>query len=256
MPWNPNREVLVVMVAVSFLFGAGCGTAGKTNKAEDGPLRHYQLARMHYEQGSIPRALAELKTSLAMDDSLPQTHFYLGFIHWRAGEWEQAEAPLRRAVELNPYFTDARMYLADCLDNEGQPDEAVAVLTKALEDKTYPHVEKIFFNRAMIYDRMGRLSESLADLRRAVEIRPRYYLAHSEMARLFDQLGRQDDALRAFASAEPGLREDPGFLYRYGAALFRAGRAAEASSRLRKVTEIAPGSKNAEDASKLLGVMG
>lgn len=247
------RVVAAIAVAAGL---AGCAAGPAPRPRERGPLAHYQMARMYFGQGKIPEALEEIDRSLELDDSLPQVHFYKGFIFWSLERWEEAARSFERAVAIHPYYTDARMYLATCYENLGRPDDALAELDEALHDRTYPYPEKIHLNKGLILFRQGRSGEALRELRRAVEIRPKYHRAHYEMAKVLESMGRGEEALEAFAAAAPGYEEDPGFHYRYGAALFRAERREEAAKELRRAIELAPGSETAAKARDLLEVIG
>ncbi len=235
---------------------AGCASPGPRSRQKDGPLQHYQLARMHFEQGRVPEALEEIERSISLDDSLPQTHHYKGYIFWNLEQWEDAAEAFEDAIALQPYYTDARMFLATCLENLGRIDEALTQLSEAIRDRTYGAREKVFLNRAMILMRQGRLGEALDDLRRAVELKTRYYRAHFEMARVLDQLDRLEEAFTAFEAAEPGYEKDAVFHYERGKALFRGGLLTEAERMLRRAMELAPGSESAAKARELLGVIG
>ncbi len=253
------RGLLVSSLVFAVLVAGGCGASSGRDmnaKKRKGPLHHYQLARMYFEQGNVPRALEEVERSLRMDDELPQTHFFKGFVHYNLEHWEKAETSFRRALELHTMFTDARMYLADTLEKLGRHDEAVGALRDALADRTYPQQEKIHFNLAMLHDRQGKTAEAISELRRAIEMRPRYYRAPFELAQRLEEAGHADEALVSYAAAEPGFPRDARFHFLYGAALFRANRMSEANRELLRVIELAPGTEDAREARRLLGVMG
>lgn len=245
------------LLIVGGLLATGCASSGTIQKPKKkGPLHYYRMGKLFYEQGKVEQALAELDRSLALDDSLPQTYLLKGQILWSVDRCEEAIPEFEKALAINVYFTDARMYLAECLERVGKPDEALEVLAVASQDRRFPFPEKVLFNIAMIHLRAGRLDEALSNLRRSVELRPRYYLAHFEMAKILEQLGRLDEALQAFEAAEPGFPKDPGFLYRYGFALYRSGRQEHARRILKRVIDLAPGSESAAKAAQLLGAMG
>ncbi len=243
-----------LLLAAAWLGGWGCASRGAriADQQKKGPLHFVRLAQLFYEQGKVNAALEQLDRSLALDDTLPRTWLFRGQIYSEEERCEDAVADFRRALEINPHFTEARMYLADCLERLGQPDRALEVLGVALRDGRFPYPEKIHFNRAMIFLRSGRLDDALAALRLAVEAQPRYYLAHFEMAKILEELGRSAEALEAYRTAAPGFAKDPGFLVARAGALLRAGRGAEAGPMLRRVLILSPGSPAAEKASRLL----
>lgn len=236
-----------------------CGSANRTERDQkqvEGPLRHFQLARMYYEQGKVQESLEELDRSFKLDATLPQVHAYLGYVRLEQEQWADAAKAYRKAIELNPYYTDARQHLAVCLQELGDIPGALDQLEQASRDKTYPFPEQIYFNRAMVFRHAGQVEEALKELRRAVGIKPRYYRAHFEMAGLLIELRRNEDALLAYVAAEPGYTKDAEYHFRYGSALARAGNKPEAQRELRRAMELAPGSEIAAQASDLLGTLG
>ncbi len=239
---------------------AGCGSAPTPLPAaeagKNGPLHHYQLGRMYFEQGKVREALEEIDRSLRIDDSLPQVWFYRGYIYWNLSKWKDAEEAFRTALVRNPYYTDARMWLATCLDQQGKPQEALNELDRAAEDRSFQTPEKIQLTKAKILDRQGRLDEALATLRSAVTLRPRFYEAHFAMALVLSKLGRLEEAQLAFDAAEPGYAKDAEFHWKRGEALFRMRRKPEAAKELRRAQELAPGSEAAANAGQLLKEIG
>ena len=244
------------LVLLLGLLVPGCASGPKTSEEKSSPLKHYQRARMYFEQGQVPQALEEIDLSLRQDDSLAQVHFYRGYIYWNLENWAQAETNFRAALERNPYYTDARMYLATCLEKQDHPDEALAMLDAAAADRTYPLPEKIHLNKALICRRQKRLDCALAELRKVVELKPRYQRGHYEMAQVFEEMGRGAEALVAYEAAASGYVTDAEFHLRYGRALFRQRREADARRELRRAQELAPGSQVAAEAAELLGVIG
>ena len=248
---------LAAAVAVLWtLLLAGCASSTPESTRKSGPLHHYQLSRMYYEQGRDQEALDEIERSLRADRGLPQVWFYRGYIFWNLGKWKAAEQSFREALARNPYFTDARMWLATCLEKEGDVPGALAQLDQAAEDRSFATPEKIHLTKALILERQDRLDEALAALRTAVTVRPRFYDAHYEMALVLTKLNRLDEATLSFDAAEPGYAKDPEFHYRRGEALFRMRRRQEAARELRRALELAPGSEAAAKAGQLLKEIG
>ncbi len=242
-----------VLVAAALL---GCASSGDAARPHKGPLQHYQMARMYFEQGRVPDALTEINRSLDMDKSLPQVWFYRGYIYWSLEDWVKAEQDFRAALERNPFYTDARMYLATCLDRRSRPDEALAELDRALQDRTFPTPELIYLNKAVIHRRLGRMDDALHELQSAVTLRPRFYRGHYEMGQIFAQQGRLEDAEAAFSAAEPGYSRDAVYHLERGETLFRMRRNQDASRELRRTVDLAPGSEAAAKASQLLKQIG
>ncbi len=245
---------VAALVALAGL-AAGCASSSAPAPTESGPLQHYQMARMYFEQGRTDDALKEIDISLRKDDALPQVHFYQGFIYYSLGDPAKAVPAFEAAIQRDPYYTDARMYLAASYEELGRPQDALAELDRALTNKTYPTPEKILVNKALILARQKQYEPALAALRQAIDLKPRYYRAHFETAQILETTGRGKEALAAYEAAAPGYVEDAGFHLAYGSALFRARREAEAKVELKRAIDLAPGSTVAGKASELLGVI-
>jgi len=249
-----ERWFVAALAALAGL-AAGCASSSAPSPTESGPLQHYQMARMYFEQGRTDDALKEIDLSLRRDDALPQVHFYQGFIYYSLGDPTKAVPSFEAAIQRDPYYTDARMYLAASYEELGRPQDALAELDRALSNKTYPTPEKILVNKALILARQGQYEPALAALRQAIDLKPRYYRAHFETAQILETTGRGKEALAAYGTAAPGYVEDAAFHLAYGSALFRARREAEAKVELKRAIELAPGSTVAGKASELLGVI-
>lgn len=246
-----GRHSVVALLALGAL-AAGCASSSDPRPGEAGPLQHYQMARMYFEQGRTDDALEEIDQSLRRDDSLPQVHFYKGFIYYSLGDMAKATPCFEAAIQRDPYYTDARMYLAAAYEELGRPQDALAELDRALANRTYPTPEKILVNKALVLARQGQYEPALAALRQAIDLKPRYYRAHFETAQILETTGRNAQALAAYEAAQPGYAADAGFHLAYGSSLFRARREAEARLELKRAIELAPGSTVAARATELL----
>ena len=88
--------------------------------------------------------------------------------------------------------------------------------------------------------------------RRAVEIDPKYYAAHFQLASLLDRTNRLDEAASEYEVAAPGFRSSGDYHYRLGFVYFRLGRKDRARDSLRRAIDVAPGSRSAAKAGDLL----
>ena len=254
---GPSIVTLVAPLLLALLLSPGCAT-GPSREVERrrGPMHHYRLGVMYYEQGQVQKALGELERSIRLDDQIPRVHFYRGYVLWNLARYQEAIESFRSAIRINPLFLDARLYLATCLEQLGRPDEALRELDAAIAVPGIANIEQARVNKALILERQGRLDEAILELRRAVTTRPRYHRAHYEMARLLEEQGRFEDALAALDAAAPGYADDAGYHLLRGSVLFRLMRTGQAASEFQRVLELAPGSEAAERAQEMLKVIG
>jgi tetratricopeptide (TPR) repeat protein len=150
--------------------------------------------------GQYAPAAAEYQRYLALDDRAPGVLYKLALAHFRNGQAARAVDPLRRAVALDDRFVEAHYLLGLSL-------------------------------------RESDRQQSLRSLRRALELNPTFAAAREELARVYEQMGRWQDAidqLEALAALEPARAErlvNVGLAYarigRRNTAVLTLGRAAE-----------------------------
>ena len=134
----------------------------------------------------------------------------------RIGRYPDAENLLRRALELAPAFMPARSNLALVLYRQGRPKDAIAELDQLLEMspedlgaanlkaaaagrigdyaeavalyeivlKSRPAQEKIWLSYGHVLKTVGRLDDSVAAYRQAVELKPTFGEAYWSLANL------------------------------------------------------------------------
>jgi tetratricopeptide (TPR) repeat protein len=150
--------------------------------------------------GQYAAAAAEYQRYLALDDRAPGVLYKLALAHYRNGAPARAVEPLRRAVGIDDRFAEAHYLLA---------------LSLRATDR----------------------AQSLRSLRRALEINATFAAAREELARIYEEMGRWQDAidqLEALAALEPTRPErlvNVGLAYarigRRDTAVLTLGRAAE-----------------------------
>ena len=150
--------------------------------------------------GQYAAAAAEYQRYLGLDDRAPGVLYKLAMAHYRNGQAARAVDPLRRAISLDDRFAEAHYLLGLSLRETDR-------------------------------------RQSVAALRRALEINPTFAAAREELARLYEQMGRWQDAideLEALAALEPARPErlvSVGLAYarigRSNTAVLTLGRAAE-----------------------------
>lgn len=123
--------------------------------------------------GQYAAAAAEYQRYLAFDDRAPGVLYKLALAHYRNGMAAAAVDPLRRAVAIDDRFAEAHYLLGLSLRETDR-------------------------------------QQSLRALRRALEVNPTFAAAREELARVYEQMGRWQEAideLEALAALEPSRPE-------------------------------------------------
>jgi len=116
----------------------------------------------------------------------------------------------------------------------------------------YPTPEKVHLNLGLLYLSQGRQDEAIAEFRRGVEINPKFWRGHYELASALDKAGRLDEAISEYEVAVPDYKGNAEYHYRLGLAYMKDQQAPKAREHLSRCQELAPGSENASKALDLL----
>jgi TolB-like protein/DNA-binding winged helix-turn-helix (wHTH) protein/Tfp pilus assembly protein PilF len=150
----------------------------------------------------MPEARAAATRALELDESLSAAHNALCVVltnyEWN---WSAAEKECRRAIELNPNSADAHDSYGYLLGYLGRAAEAFAEMRRA--EELDPLSFRIYNDAAFVeflahdYPRAAELA------RRSIDLAPDYFLAHTNLALIYVQLARKDEAV---VEAEKGAQ--------------------------------------------------
>ena len=150
--------------------------------------------------GLIPReegyrvAREAVERALALNPDLADAHIQMGRIKEQVDfDWSGADASYRRAVELEPGNPDIAAFAAQSAAILGRLDEALQLTRRAVDlDPLNVHGWE---GLGEIEFRSGKLDEAEADLKKAHELRPDYFLSSVFLSEIYVMQGRPQDAL-------------------------------------------------------------
>lgn len=159
------------------------------------------LGRMkRYEQ-----ALAAAEESVRLAPDYAEGHTNRATALQSLGRREAAAAAFRRAIELKPDHAQAHCNLGSLLGSSGNLDEALHHAREAV--RLAPRHAEGWFNmgaalrRAACEGRLPDAGEAVSAFRRAVELRPGWPEAHSELGKALSDCGRSEEAIPCFEKA-------------------------------------------------------
>lgn len=257
MTMKPIRIRLMGCLCAGALAAACGGGAAKPPKLDPQTqaTSNYRMAQANLRNGRITDAIAETDKAIALMPKNAEFINFHGQLLFLAGRLPQAEAALRTALELDPYLTDAHNNLGAVFDRMGKQTEAEAEYRIALEDPAYPSPEKVRLNLGLLYGSQGREEDAIRELRKAVELAPRYYRAHFELASRLEAAGKFTEAASEFEVAAPEYASSADYHYRLGFTYLRLENKVKAAEHLKRVIALSPGSENAAKAQDLLAMV-
>lgn len=248
------RTVGVLLLAAACLAGCGSNTATK-KPAQPSTQEQVRAAQSLFRAGRVSEALEMLDEAREREPDDARLHSIYGTLCFQAGRYAEAEAAFLAALALDPYLTDAHNFLGAVYAETGRYAEAEEQYTIALRDPAYPTPELVYLNLGLLRVSRGEDEEAVESFRRAVEIDPRFYKGHYELASVLDRLGRLQEAVGEYEVAEPGYGKSGEYHYRLGLAYFRLGQKDLARQSLERAIAVAPGSTSAARAHDLLRVL-
>jgi len=129
------------------------------------------------------RAEALLKKAAEAEPQSATSYFELGKFYTARKEYPKAIAAYRKAVDLDPNSPDPRFNLGFLYAKTKDYAAAEAAFLKAIS-LAPPYLDEVYYNLAMVQNRMGKHQESLKNLERALEANPSNAKAKEQLRRL------------------------------------------------------------------------
>jgi len=251
---RPAPLPALLSLQVAFVVASLCACGAPKAKPKDPATEtatNIRLAESYFAAGRVNDALDILQKAAASQPANAALRNYYGQLCFLAGRNGEAEAGFTKALQLDPRLTDARNNLGALYDATGRKAEAEQQFLKVLEDGSYSAPEKAHLNLGILYLSQGRQDEAITHLRRSVEINPKFWRGHFELASALDKAGQLDEAAREYEVAAPDYKGSGEYHYRIGLAYMKLDQPSKAREHFIRCQELSPGSESASKAYDL-----
>lgn len=213
------------------------------------------LGREHYHLREFDLAEAVLQQITAETDRFADVYDMLGVIAHSRGDFPGAEEMFGRAIELNPNYTEALLNLVVTLNDQGKYSEARRLYARVRAlgaDPSHPDpfavgkIANMHAQTAQAYQDAGMLADAVAELEKAVVLRPSFADLRTRLALLYRDTGdvaRAKEQLQAAKAASPGYVQARVLL---GVMLLTGGEREAAQAEFQAVLDTDPENKNAQ----------
>jgi tetratricopeptide (TPR) repeat protein len=207
------------------------------------------LGSVLMEAGQQDESIAQLREAVRLLPQSAEAHNALGEAFNTFGKPVDARPEFERAIQLDPRHAQAQANLGEVLIQLGQAQSAAPHLDQAIRlfggkpDAAYPH-----YLRAKIYTEERDPAKAASELQQAVEIRPDFAEAWSDLGSSRKSLADDDGALAAFRRAVALNPEDAVAQYRLGSQLLEADAPHEAVEHLDASVRLDPKDQSALNA--------
>ncbi len=192
-------------------------------------------------QGDRGDSLQQLSEAVRLKPGSAEAYRALGMALARFVETKAARQAFEKAIELNPKLADTHVDLSLILSQSGEWSLAREHLDRAIQilgDRQA--AARAYYLRAGIHGEQNELEASRADLERAVQLRPDFADAWSDLGAVRRNLLDDAGALSAF---ERAVRIDPGngkAQFRLGSEYLHSGKPHLAVQHLREALRLDP----------------
>lgn len=195
-------------------------------------------------------AIRELRASIRLDPSDPQTHLWLGESYRRKGKTEKAEGFLRDAIRLSKPEEDsrteqaARLTLSALLSQMGRYQDSLEHCEALSADPTFSTPWRPLTNCGWALLKLGRIDEARAHFEEALDFFPRFGPALLNLGILQTRQGHPLAAIKTLEKALDSGRLGASGLgeahYRLGEIYVGLGRRDKAVGHFKQATVKAP----------------
>lgn len=203
----------------------------------------YYVAVMALQEGQIAEGMKVIRRALEVGKPQARLHNLLGQAHLRLNQDEDALRAFGEAIETDPAFPDAHGNRGALLAEMGRLPQALADLERAV--KLRPDNATDLCNYGGVLSDLGRPEEALASLDRAIALMPRLAPALYNRAKVMSMLGRFADALADYDQTIAIVPGNAGAHSNRAAVLKQMGRLEEARAAIEQALRIDPHSAEA-----------
>jgi TolB-like protein/DNA-binding winged helix-turn-helix (wHTH) protein/Flp pilus assembly protein TadD len=165
--------------------------------------------------------------AVAANPDLAEAQHALGQVDWAfEWDWPAAEAAFRRATELDPSYSLVHLVLAHLLSQTGRHAEAEPLMRRARELDPLNPLSYALSSQVAFQAR--DFAAALQHANRAIALDQEFWIGHQMRGQALEQLGDDDLALKALATAARLSGQNSKPISLTGYILGRSGRTAEA----------------------------
>ncbi len=148
----------------------------------------------------------------------------------------ESQRLLERAVELDPNRAEYQLYVGWVSNEAGNVPKAEHALAEAL--RLDQGLADAYWQRGVLRQRQGAARDAIADLTKALELRPSRYEAHASLADAYYDLGKEPLALSEWQLAIKAEPDNATWHFRYGRLLAANHQSDAAREQLSKALDL------------------
>ncbi len=137
-------------------------------------------------------AIEQFRAAVKADPQAPDVHFGLGYLLWTQKQYPDAVSEFQAELANNQSHIQAMIYLGDAQMKLNHPEVAVPLFEKALQID--PRLELAHLDMGILYEDAGRNDDALRELKAAERLKPNDVDVHWHLGRLYRVMGNKEQA--------------------------------------------------------------
>lgn len=172
--------------------------------APDSYRAHQLMGELNESRGDDAKAISEYRAAITLNPGLPNLHYSLGHLLWKDLKVPEARAELEAELALNPRHPGALHDLGDTYLLEHHPEQGLPYLLRALAvDADNPDIHR---DLGTAYSQLRQYEKAEAEYKLAIA-GDHDGSVHYKLGRVYQALGKKQEASREFAVSEQMNRE-------------------------------------------------
>ncbi len=166
-------------------------------------IAYMDLGRLFRAQGKPDKAEKIFARALALNPANVEPLMELGRCFIQQKKYGMAEQTFKKAVQLNPAHDGAYFELGLCYEKQEKYRPAIEMFEKSVEiNPSDPMNAKSYFELAGCFGMIGEYGKAEQIIKRVAGQNPSNDRVYDELARLYDKMGKKDEALAARVKAD------------------------------------------------------
>jgi len=161
--------------------------------------KYLQLGLQYYQNKNYEKCIEASLEALKLNANSHEAYNNIGSSYNMLQHYDKAIIACKKALEINPNFEIAKNNLLLALNSADNKTNPVANINNISTAENYLDQSLIFYNQ-------GLYEKSIEACKTAIQLKPDYADAHSNMGAAYNQLKQWDKAIEAFNKA---LRINP-----------------------------------------------
>ncbi len=188
--------LLIVLISC----GAGCSPDPTTEVAP--ATAAYLEGNTAFEAMDYDEAMAQYNQALGLDSTMALAYEGRGRLYWVTFQFDRAVPDLTRALELNPDLPWSYYFRGASLLNLQQFEAGMADLTKAIASEVLPDdfMARARHLRAIGHMNLEQYEDAIIDVSACIDLEPDHPVYRFERATLYEAVGRPTDAIADYES--------------------------------------------------------